>query len=1277
MLLRSLAGAFCIVLAMPANQVGAQGLKKESVVKPEAPVVEPTPSEEAPKLPANQQGGPQSPAPAKDPKQPGRAQGADKDPKPKPDPRPRRPSQETRDEDAEQLKARLRLLNNDKVSFASLSLEKAGIQKALADELYLRDLRDLARVKYDEAQSTIQNDCPDARLDESQKSVKRLLMADVEYRLLNLDIGNDFWGGYRTNTPSTPHRHLLVLEELLREFENVTTQVDDLLVRGDNAQAELARLQGMTQDLTGKVQSHALEREKAQIEIKRERRKIENWHERVADLARQRLDLEQRMNSLAAQQQQLSSQASSLLTSAVSSAAGIPPELGNAIVSGDPKAALMQAALSQLGNPSSELSKSIGEISAEVNKLRELYTTTSQSLQKAQELKGRIEQFGQALRNPTLANLAKVGDAVWSSLPPETQNSLLRRVELSKPTSSLLSAYQRVVQGREELAAFRQRIDGAALALLDSNDQLRAMVPELTRQFSENLDTARNFYGQLYRSIRVTEVAGAELRVVLDRFVRVSSSDVLEALESEERRLLLRAMGAGSEELAIRQIAEHGLAALPQAEIAQGKLRLALREGRRQEIAIDQLFSKAQFANQQISRLGEPVEVARTLETFLTGSGVLRRAAVAQVPLDSLTASLEREFNRDARLRAQAWDMLAPGISRHHAEGLKKDMATQALGAAVAPDILQSPPAVSAVDVPRGSPTVRTPETGSTGTSPETQAVIVNALNYALPGAGAVFQMAQAFGQMSANASEIDRLANLSLKIMAEQEQLIEFAEEAYFQEAIAEKEHARAEALRDATSKQLGTYRHEMNRRGGETHLLSARLGLRRGWTFYVAERLREEFDLFDRSFAMWSRGASSRGVIASEIKSDPQNVRYALDSEIHLFDWLNRERESTKTDPDALRVHWSKLVRLAKDVCIKRGCKPGDGTFGQIAATREISLRDDLLSESEWQRFRNWQQNPSGRFISHFALQPNMRIVPLHFENVRIVDLRIGGRYAGAGSPVPVTQVSLRHPGVAYIPRSSEADPGGLVFQREALLPKSSASFDRSTTFNLDALRSRFDGPFSALNLPSLRVFEGYGMYTQYQLALEPTSENLKLDDVVLRFAYYYVDAANIVSEQQYMQKLGRPESDLPIDIKDWVIVGKQGAGCSSPKASANTLTGLPMHEGQKLAFASLFRDTKNEQTKRRKHLPPEQQKALAGLRSCADVELKLVCKPFVEIQRIAQSYFQSLEGGPIRDAAKTAPTVETKSRERLTESARQKVDEFMRTQYPKRCAGTTQSS
>ena len=64
-------------------------------------------------------------------------------------------------------------LSDGKIGYAALAVEKATISKALADELYLRDERKAAEKSYRDAMRTLEEEAPDARLDDTQKSVKQ------------------------------------------------------------------------------------------------------------------------------------------------------------------------------------------------------------------------------------------------------------------------------------------------------------------------------------------------------------------------------------------------------------------------------------------------------------------------------------------------------------------------------------------------------------------------------------------------------------------------------------------------------------------------------------------------------------------------------------------------------------------------------------------------------------------------------------------------------------------------------------------------------------------------------------------------------------------------------------------------------------------------------------------------------------------------------------------------------------------------------------------------
>ncbi len=413
------------------------------------------------------------------------------------------------------------------------------------------------------------------------------------------------------------------------------------------------------------------------------------------------------------------------------------------------------------------------------------------------------------------------------------------------------------------------------------------------------------------------------------------------------------------------------------------------------------------------------------------------------------------------------------------------------------------------------------PEFGTSGqVDPATSQLLATALDMAFPGAGTLFSLAQTFASMDANRELMDHLTAEGAQLMARKNELVDRQSERYVGALLAELDQRRAQALADSADAQIGTFQYAMRKAVEEKNIQMLKIGIRRGWAFYLAERMREEFDQFDRSYALWARGKSEKGVIEQEIRNDPQNVRYALDSQIQLFDWLDRSRESAKTDPDFLRVHWNRMLRLAKDVCGKQGCKPGDGLLGQVGNTREVHVVSELLSSHDRQRFLDWQRKPLGAFRVAFQISPMNGLVPPTAYNIRLVDLRLAG-LDHKGSLFTTEQVSLSHTGVSYIGIPAQTSDETLEYRLESLLPRESSSFNSPTEFDLDALRRRYDSYFTGSNLPSARNFEGYGLFATYEMVIEPTQANLNLKDIVLRLAYFYQHLGSVPNEAAYMRQ------------------------------------------------------------------------------------------------------------------------------------------------------------
>lgn len=1106
-------------------------------------------------------------------------------------------------------------LRNEEVGYAALAVEKAGVQKMLADEHYLRDDRQRADASYKATIATLDTQAPDDRLTDTQRSVKKLLRVDVEYRLLNLRLGNDFWSGYRTSKPSTPHRHMLVLESLMRDLERQADEMEALIRRLEDDAGEMARVEGMRRDLEGKIQDQALAQERAVIAGRQQRVQLGTWDERVHNLTSQRLAVEAQSKQLGEEQKKLAASASSMLTQAVAAGAGIPSGAVEAVVQGDVKAGLLQYAAGQLGDPNSSLSKAVGEVSSNAQKLQDLWVTAGKNYEELKKTSESLKQAADFVRKPTFEGLAAAGANLWAQLPEAKQKQLTRDVLVSAPAAGIMESYRRIEMSAQDAIALRRRLETLALQRLAMPD-MRADLLTMAREVVKSEQQAREKFKALYKGISEINLTDEQFRKYAEHFARVGAADLFAAFPADQRQAVAEAMGEPNVKSAIERLANRGISALPQGRISNDRI-VVVAGGKRSDIPI-----KALFANAKLEGASSGFKDLPALYEDMTRTQPLYRLALAQLPSDMLGVAVETSLRKvaGAKERRDLIDEIAAGISPEATARARQTLVESALGSTIVEDLVKRPEAAPRLALPLAYPASGG---SSTGLSPEASAAATAALNYAIPGAGVAVSLAQSFAKMEANIDEMNRLADQSLRIMAEQEQLHDLATEAYFQYAIAEVEMQRANVLRDSAERQLGVHSAELSRRANAAQRVHTGLGLRRGLTYYAAERLREEFDLFDRSFAMWNSGLASRGAISAQIQLDPTNTRYALDSDIHLFDWLNRERESTRADPDTLRVHWRQMLRLAKDVCTKRGCKPGDGNLGQIGATGDISARAELVTAEEWKRFQAWQKNPSGRFIMQFSILPGNRLVPLQYENIRIVDLRLAGAFGGKRSIL--TQIALRHSGVAQIPRADKGSAGGLVFQREALLPRQSTLFNKPRDFNVSQLRNRYNGDFNETNYPTPGDFEGYGLYAMYQLTFEDTKENRQLDDVILKVAYFYNDATNIVSEEQYLHSLRAPDSVLPFEIHDYRLTSKASASCAGqPGGDAVEVSVANIPPQMRPSFSTAFARASGAQGDGAlAHLSEANRARLQALQACLETKVEIVCKPMGEIRRIAASW------------------------------------------------------
>jgi hypothetical protein len=247
------------------------------------------------------------------------------------------------------------------------------------------------------------------------------------------------------------------------------------------------------------------------------------------------------------------------------------------------------------------------------------------------------------------------------------------------------------------------------------------------------------------------------------------------------------------------------------------------------------------------------------------------------------------------------------------------------------------------------------------------------ALDAALPGLGAVgLAVSDYLGAVAAFDEQMRRVRYLDDEIARLSEMAIQ--EATNLNDAVRTLGTVRAAVERDGLYREAAVQQLEdlagAERAPADANDFERYLVQRRGpLAFYLAEKLRQEFDAFERSLATWVSGRSSfRSVLKDLVLRDPNYVRLVLDKDIHLFRWLDRSGERQRGSPDEIYSHWRQLYRLATDVCRDYGCLPGNTVLGSYGQTRPISI-GQLVTTDEWERFGAWAKELSRlpKVLSH----------------------------------------------------------------------------------------------------------------------------------------------------------------------------------------------------------------------------------------------------------------------------------------------------------------------
>lgn len=1009
---------------------------------------------------------------------------------------------------------------DDPISYDSLTLEIALTKKTLADERFLANDKSGAQKLYCEARKEVEHGL---QLPATKSNTLELLRADIGYRLLLLNRNIDFWGAIDTLTPSMPGGHLVALEELLADFEKQSTEITAAAREIGTGTVETGKLDAMSRAIDGKIKSQAVNEERISIERRFQEDRQDMLDGRIDQLRSNRKRLENEIASAVAQARAASAKLDKALTNAVSSSVGIPPDVMQSIKDGK----LDQAALSAVAQSDLLKSAAFNDALAQVTASNEAiagYVKQGQDLlRRGQELKGQVETYrneidvaAQTFRKPTLEGLTRLGTQIYSKLDADTKNEWRERIRDAKPAVGAIQLIHSI--DNSDLAGSLR--EGAERYLAsDSNFSSDFLRRAIRRQVDAGAAEVGSTYSKLLSEVGKLKLDTANAEHLADQAIRHWTTAFTNLLSPAAISALTKVAGVEDKEALKERLGATGLELI--------KKRIAIRTDRIEILdSAGAILTKIQTTElgglvqaNPIEKFGVAAQDAleQELNRLKASEGALRQLVLKQLSPEALDEAFRRSMNvpdgpnksaKELELKAKAWNAVLKAMPSEAARNqIVERVAAIQIGSSYVAKHDDEKQIRAEQERRLYAGTGKANETAAGGDAQAEQMAKL-ALNAVIPGAGVAIDVISSF---SAFGEAIDKAKRLAAELQAnlsEELQVVELVNEARLKQVVLSKEREISQIMKAAAQAQYESYRFAITQQGVNQDKERSYITIRRKLAFYLAERMRQEFDALDRSLALWAgRSNSPRGLISEMIKSDPQNVRLALDSEIHLFDWLNRERESTRTDVDGLMIHWRQLVRLSKDLCGRLGCTSGGIALGQVHQTDALKL-SELLSADDLRRWKRWQTSGSTDALRLTVfLTPDGRFVPSDLENVRVIDVRIGSKWP-SGKATLLTRVRLTHPGVGYVRSDGQ-------LSRQVLLPMNRWGHEPPDPFDVQEIGKNWRDSRSA----RISEFEGYPIYTAWEIILEPVEENMRAEEVWIRFAYRYIDRSNPVTEKQFL--------------------------------------------------------------------------------------------------------------------------------------------------------------
>ncbi len=972
------------------------------------------------------------------------------------------------------------------------------VDKMLADEYFMSDKPDSAKIYYERAGEELK----DLVLDGTNVPVEfaNLLKKEVEFRLMLISNHLDFWGSEFGAVPYNPIIAFNETKLLLKDFEDVYREIEILYERIDDDRDIIDQ---------ATLRSEWNRYHKGAHEINERRLKlIEDFEDKVISEAEVQISyyierqkqLDQESKSNISEIDLTQDKLNKSLTQAVMQSAGVPPSLAQLDPNNSLEENLLQVGKTMLSDPDSPLYTEFGDLSETLNDAYDLYLSADsiyQKIEDAKELASNVDQF---IRKPTFDGFLRIGQQVYSELPPETQEEWKAVIVESKPVQLLFELSDESKELKASLvAAIREqmndveRFEEILLDIIDAGEMeaqvlLKGVLAEIA-SINLNADARKDVLNIIVRNWPKA-------------FIRKGNSDFVDKLKQE--------LGVPTEDELKARLMQAGIRNIPSLRIENGTIYLSdLAEG----ISIQEVLKIP--STRDIERASGQVkdELKRLIRDVRGAQAEILEVVMNEFPVFDIEQQLDAFFgnNPDNKKKELFDGAIAKLPSNDRDEVLKMAACTDA-GARLVAAVPEN------VRNPEVSEQITSAANASNGDAAMNMLVGAG-LNYLAPGAGVALSLIDQFASLEVlfeKQEAINREMNQLTAKLIETENLLSRSRKKL---GVAKAEAQMSVLMQRAAKSQVEGNDAIMVRKLGQLTQTRAKIGVRLSYFYYLAEELRSAYYKLDQSTRIWY------GVpVLDLIRENPQNYRYAMDEDVLLYNWLDRDIEGQRVNIDSLVYHWKFLVSAISQNCT--ACRAGVEQLN-VQESGGIQL-SEILPESEWKRFEQWKASGLGDLQLRFDLSPGSEIINPDFNNVRVVDVRIGGVRKENNGQVPVSLegfFSLIHPGIAWIYENGTPSEDLMIFKESSVISDGYKN-QLPAQANNNNWPARFgDEPRNRWNVPggtALSPFEGYALYTIWTLELKNTAQNRSLDDIWLRFAYQFGDKGDTGLKRNYQVHL-----------------------------------------------------------------------------------------------------------------------------------------------------------